>query len=101
MTTSNKVITLASVRAKRDEILRAAAERGAYRVRVFGSVAREEARANGDVDFLVEFEQGRDVADLSDLTLDLEEILGRDVHLLDTRPPFRLHEEIERDAVPL
>jgi predicted nucleotidyltransferase len=101
MTTSNNVITLADLRAKRAEILQAAARHGAKRVRVFGSVARADARANSDIDFLVELEPGRDVADLSEFTLDLEEILERDVHVVDTRPPFPLRDEIEQQAIPL
>jgi predicted nucleotidyltransferase len=101
MARSNRIITLADLRSKRQEILQAATRRGASRVRVFGSVARADARANSDVDFLVEFESGRDVADLSDLTLDLQEILDRDVHVIDTRPPFPLSDEIEREAVLL
>ncbi|MEC4816692.1 MAG: nucleotidyltransferase domain-containing protein, partial [Scytonema sp. PMC 1069.18] len=40
----------------RSEILKIAAKYGAYNIRVFGSVARNEARDNSDVDFLVEME---------------------------------------------
>ena len=47
------------VRSKRDEILRLAARRGAFNVRVFGSVARGEADEQSDVDFLVDLEEGR------------------------------------------
>jgi predicted nucleotidyltransferase len=49
------------LREKREEILRIAAKHGAYNVRVFGSVARGEARADSDVDFLVEIEAGRNL----------------------------------------
>jgi predicted nucleotidyltransferase len=101
MTTSNNVITLADVLAKRDEILRVAAERGARRIRIFGSVARDDARATSDVDFLVEFEPGRDVADLSELTLDLEEILDRDVHVVDVASLDQYGEQINQSATPL
>ena len=41
------------LQAKREEILRLAAQRGAYNVRVFGSAARGEAGPESDVDFLV------------------------------------------------
>lgn len=47
------------LREKREEILKIAAKHGAYNVRIFGSVARGEATADSDVDFLVEIEQGR------------------------------------------
>jgi uncharacterized protein len=45
--------TLADLRAHRDDILRAAAQYGAYNVRVFGSVARGDATEGSDIDFLV------------------------------------------------
>ncbi|MDM9381047.1 hypothetical protein QUB80_10060 [Chlorogloeopsis sp. ULAP01] len=44
--------------AKREEILQSAAKHGAYNIRIFGSVARREADANSNVDFLVEMEPG-------------------------------------------
>ena len=53
--------------------------RGVLRAFVFGSVARGEERPESDIDFLVEFEKGRTVVDLSGLRLDLCEALGRDV----------------------
>jgi predicted nucleotidyltransferase len=55
---------------KRDEILRIAALRGAHHVRVFGSVARGDARPDSDVDFLVEMEPGRSLMDLGGLLMD-------------------------------
>ncbi len=41
------------LKTKRDDILRLAQLHGASHVRVFGSVAREEATEDSDVDFLV------------------------------------------------
>jgi len=38
---------------KRDEIQRIAARHGAYNLRVFGSIARGDARPDSDVDFLI------------------------------------------------
>jgi predicted nucleotidyltransferase len=60
----------------RSEILRIAARHGARKVRVFGSVARSEATADSDIDFLVEMEPGRSLFDLGGLHADLEELLG-------------------------
>lgn len=67
---------------KREEILRLAAARGAYNVRVFGSAARGEAREDSDIDLLVDVETGRSLLDVVGLWLDLEELLGRKVDLL-------------------
>jgi predicted nucleotidyltransferase len=48
------VATLLELQARRDEVLRIAAAYDARNVRVFGSVARAEADADSDVDFLVD-----------------------------------------------
>lgn len=75
--------TLQALRARRGEILRVAAARGAYGVRVFGSVARGEASPISDINLLVKMEPGRSALDLSELILDLEEILGRHVDVVE------------------
>ena len=69
--------------------------RGVVRAGVFGSYARGEASAESDIDFLVEFEKGRTLIDLSGLRLDLCETLGREV---DVATPSSLHPRI-RDRV--
>lgn len=46
---------------KREIIARLGHQYGARRVRVFGSVARREERADSDVDFLVDFPRGYDL----------------------------------------
>jgi predicted nucleotidyltransferase len=79
----------------KEEILRIAAKYGAYNVRVFGSVARGEARPDSDVDFLVELEPQRTLLDQIALIQSLEELLGRKV---DVTEPETLHELI-RDKV--
>lgn len=67
---------------KRDEILQIAAHHGASNVRVFGSAARGEARADSDVDFLVNMEAGRSLLDLGGLLMDLQDLLRRDVDVV-------------------
>lgn len=90
------------LKAYREEILRIAASYGAYNVRVFGSVARGEARLDSDVDFLVELEPQRTLLDQIALMQSLEELLGRKV---DVTEPETLHELIRdkvlREAVAL
>ncbi|GAB1541949.1 nucleotidyltransferase family protein [Scytonema sp. NUACC21] len=90
------------LKAYREEILRIAAKYGAYNVRVFGSVARGEARPDSDVDFLVELEPQRTLLDQIALMQSLEELLGRKV---DVTEPDTLHELIKdkvlREAVLL
>ncbi|WP_292367012.1 MULTISPECIES: nucleotidyltransferase family protein [unclassified Methanoculleus] len=67
---------------KRDEILSLAKGRGAKNVRVFGSVARNEARVDSDVDILVDLDPDRSLLDLGGLAQDLEDLLGRPVDVV-------------------
>jgi uncharacterized protein len=64
------------LKAKREEIMQIAARYGARNVRVFGSVARDEADEASDIDFLVEMEPGRSLFDLGGLQVELEALLG-------------------------
>lgn len=69
-----------------------------YKVRsigVFGSFARKEARADSDVDILVDFTEGADLFDLVELSCYLEEKIGRHV---DLATPRALRPEI-RDGI--
>ena len=90
------------VNSKRDEILRLAAKHGAFNVRVFGSVARGDATENSDVDFIVELEEGRSLIDHVQLKLDLEDLLGRRVDLVE---PDGIHwyikDRVLKEAVEL
>jgi predicted nucleotidyltransferase len=95
------VPTLADLRARRDEILRLAAGRGARRIRVFGSVARGEAHADSDIDFVVELEPGRSLIDICDLMADLEDTLGRKVDVVEIKTPSRSAALIEYEAMEL
>lgn len=80
----------------REEILAIAAKHGAYNVRVFGSVARGEANAKSDVDFLVELEPGRNLLDRIALIQELEGLLGRKV---DVAKPENLHRYIRNQVL--
>lgn len=97
-------ITLESLRQRRAEILDIAAAYGATNVRVFGSVARNEAGADSDVDFLVDIDTDRRGFEffgvLEDLRQALEDLLGCSVDVGEAvRAPARAN--VERDIVPL
>ena len=96
-------MTIAEVlKAKRSEILQAAAKRGARSLRVFGSVAREEASDSSDVDFLVELEPGRSLFDLGGLSADLQALLGRKVDIAEVKGLSpHLRERVLQEAIPL
>ncbi|MEO8596615.1 MAG: nucleotidyltransferase family protein [Candidatus Solibacter sp.] len=96
-------MNLEEIRSRyREQILAAAGRRGAHNIRVFGSVARGEQRSNSDIDFLVDFETGRSLLDLTGLRLDLESVLPCKVDVVSSRGlKPRLAAEVLRDAVAL
>jgi len=71
-----------SLNEHRDEILAIATHHGACNVRIFGSVARGDARPDSDIDLLVDLEPGRSLLDHVGLWQDLEELLGRRVDVV-------------------
>jgi predicted nucleotidyltransferase len=73
---------------------------GVKTLAVFGSVARDEARPDSDVDILVEFQGPATFNGYMDLKFFLEDLLGRPVDLV-TRKSIRprLKERIEGEAV--
>ena len=76
------------IAAHRGELARA----GVRRLGVYGSVARDEARPDSDVDILVEFDRTPDLFEFAALRDRLVEILGRPVDLatpLGLRPRVR------------
>jgi hypothetical protein len=87
---------------RREDILRIAAQHGAHNVRVFGSVARGEARPDSDVDLLVEMEAGRSLLDLGGLLMDLQALLGREVDVVtDKGLRDRIRARVLQEAKPL
>ncbi|MBI2231539.1 MAG: nucleotidyltransferase family protein [Deltaproteobacteria bacterium] len=87
---------------KKEDILQIAAKHGARNVRVFGSVARGEARPDSDVDLLVEVGPNRTPFFPGGLVADLEELLGKKVQVV---TPEGLHwyirDRVLEEAVPL
>ena len=75
---------------------------GIDRVRVFGSVARDEETPTSDVDLLVRLRRGTSTVDVARFALDMEALLGRTVDIA-TESGLRpgRHDEILRDAAEL
>lgn len=87
---------------KRDAILRLAAQYGAANVRVFGSVARGEARPDSDVDFIMQFPDDTNIFDMVGLWQDLTDLMGREVDLIADHPSGgRIMHHALKEAVPL
>jgi uncharacterized protein len=74
--------TVASLRRRRRAIVAVCAAHGASSPRVFGSVARGEARPDSDVDLLVDLEPGRTLFDVAALHDDLTDLLGWSVDVV-------------------
>jgi predicted nucleotidyltransferase len=79
------MLSLDDLRARRGDILDAAARHGATNVRVFGSVARGEATDASDLDLLVEMAPNRSLLDRIALMHDLEDLLGRKIEVVNER----------------
>ncbi len=96
------MISMQEVRQRRDDILTVARQNGAHDLRIFGSVARGQANASSDLDILVRFDPDRTLFDHGELVMDLQDLLGVKVDVLDEdglRPRFRHH--VMKEAVPL
>ncbi len=75
-------------------------ESGVSRSAIFGSYARGEETEISDIDFLVEFKAKKNLLDLVDLKIKLEDIFGLRVDVLTYRSvsPY-LRDIIEKDKV--
>jgi len=90
-----EVIALLS--ARRDEIAR---RFGVRSLSLFGSVARDEARSDSDVDVLVEFDGPTTFDGHMGLLIFLEDLLGRRVDVITVKGlKPRLRPLIDRDLV--
>jgi predicted nucleotidyltransferase len=79
-----------------------AAERGFTDLAVFGSVARQQARQDSDIDLLVAARAGTSISDLVALQELIEAVLGRHVDVVSyggLRPG--IDDDVRREAVPL
>jgi len=68
--------------AKRGDILRITRGHGARSVRLFGSFSRGNATKSSDVDLLIELNEGGTLLDIVAMKQDLEDLLGRPVHIV-------------------
>jgi predicted nucleotidyltransferase len=95
-------LSLESLRQMRSEILHIAQAHGSKNVRVFGSVARGEEGPDSDLDLLVDLEPRRNLLDLGHLVMDLQDLLGRKVDVVE---PEGLHwyirDRVLKEAVAL
>ena len=87
---------------KHKEAIRAAARRSRARsIALVGSVARGDDTNNSDYDFLVAFEDEADLFDVAGLKVDLEDLLGQPVDVVESAAVRESHRAMFEDAIPL
>ena len=92
----------ALLREKRDEILLIARKHGAYDLRVFGSVSRNENDNASDIDILLRFEKGRSLLDHAALVVEMEDVLGCKIDIVTEQGlKERIRARVVSEAVPI
>lgn len=76
------LITREKLRAYRPQIEEIGRHFGVAEVRVFGSVAKDTARADSDLDLLVQMEAGRSLLDLVGFEQSVSDLLDVDVDVV-------------------
>ena len=75
---------------------------GVSKAAIFGSLARGEEGENSDIDILIELKGEKSLLDLIGLKIELEEVLGKKVDLVEysTIHPF-LKDRILKEQMPI
>lgn len=92
-----------SIEKKREKILSLATKHGAFNIRIFGSVAREEDTENSDIDFLIDYDLSKTSPWFpGGLFMDLEELLGRKVDIVTEKSLHpSIKEKVLNEAIEL
>jgi uncharacterized protein len=86
----------------REELLRLARRRGIERLWVFGSVRRQEAGPDSDVDLMVRWKRPHSILDRASLAEDMAQVLGRPVDLVNEGGVhWAIEPQIESERVAL
>lgn len=88
---------------KRDEIIKIADKHGAFNIKIFGSVAREEETENSDIDLLVDYDINKISAWFPlGLIEDLEKLLNQKVDIITTQSlHYFIKDTILKEAIEL
>ena len=86
----------------RTAVLELVRKYGAKRVRVFGSVRRQQAGPRSDLDLLVDDLPHASVLDVARLEVDLSQILGRPVDVVEEGSlPWSIRPQVLAEAIPV
>jgi len=95
-------VTASLLKQKRQQILELAQTHGVSNLRVFGSVARGDANAQSDVDFLVEMNTDCGLLERIALKQDLEALLNKKVDVATEKGlHWFIRERVIKEAIPL
>jgi len=91
------------VQEKREEIIRIAAKHGAYNLRLFGRVVRDEEKETSDSDFLIDYDLDKISAWFpGGLIRDLEALLNRKVDVVTTDSShYLIRDKVFSEAIAL
>lgn len=96
------LLTRQTLQDKREAILEIARQYGAHDVRIFGSVARGDNTEASDLDLIVRFDSGRTLLDHGGLLMDLRDLLGMKVDVIDEEAlTGRFGQIARKEAIPL
>jgi predicted nucleotidyltransferase len=86
----------------RKEIMQLASQYGVVSIKLFGSVSKNQHHSKSDIDFLVEFEEGRSLFDLISLKDELEDLLEKSVDLVTKESiHWQLRDQIINEAIEI
>lgn len=93
---------LEQLRKFKSQIIELAEANKALNIRVFGSVSREEASDDSDIDFIIDIGEDQNLIDFIKLKQELEDLLGYEVDLApSTGLREGMRESILKDAIPI
>jgi uncharacterized protein len=96
------MVTKDILRQKREDIRRIAAKHGVSSIRVFGSVARGQAKPDSDLDLLIDVGPTTSSWFPAGLILDLENLLGCRVEVVTEKGLNpQLREQVLSEAMPI
>lgn len=72
-----------SIQDIKREVVSILRHRGVKRAALFGSFVKGGAKKDSDIDILIEFKRGKTLFNLAGLKIELEEVLGRKVDLVE------------------
>lgn len=93
---------LEKIRSHKASLEKIGAQYGASNIRIFGSVARNDARPESDIDLLITFDTNRSGFDLGGFQYYASQLLGRRVDVvMDHHIHAAFKESIVRESLPL